>query len=88
MKELETNPKDPVLRVKKVYNQYCLSVGIRGENTPEYAQYLGYLDGKQLYPDVKFIAYEDYLQEVVEGKAVGIYDEMRPLLVKALKEDS
>lgn len=87
IKELEQNPKDPVLRVKKVYNQYCLSVGIRGENTPEYAQYLGYLDGKELYPGVKFTAYEDYLQEVVDGKAVGIYDEMRPLLFKALVED-
>lgn len=88
IKELETNPNDTVLRVKKVYNQYCLSVGIRAENTPEYAQYLGYLDGKDLYPDVAFTAYEDYLQEVVHGKAVGIYDEMRPLLFKALVEDN
>ncbi|KAK4496663.1 hypothetical protein PRZ48_012645 [Zasmidium cellare] len=85
--ELETNPKDPVLRFKKVYNQYCLSVGIRAENTPEYAQYLGYLDGKSLYPDVNFTSYENYMKEVVDGKAVGIYDEMRPLLFQALKEE-
>lgn len=88
VKELEASPKDPVLRVKKVYNQYCLSVGIRGENTPEYARYLGYLDGKELYPDVNFTPYQDYLQEVVDGKAVGIYDEMRPFLFKALAEDN
>lgn len=63
-------------------------MGIRGENTPEYAKYLNYVDGKKLYPDLKFTPYESYLQEVVNGKAKGIYDEMRPLLVEALKEDN
>lgn len=81
-------PKDPILRLKKVYTQYCLSVGIRGENTPEYAEYLGYLDGKSLYPDLKFKSYEEYLHELIDGKAVGVYDEMKALLETAFGDSS
>lgn len=32
-------------------NQYYKSYGIRGDNSPEAAKYLGYLDFKDLYPD-------------------------------------
>ncbi|ETS82850.1 hypothetical protein PFICI_04726 [Pestalotiopsis fici W106-1] len=60
--------------VNKLYSmQYLYSIGIRGDNTPEYAQYLGYLDANQLYPDVKKNSLQSFLQEVLDGKAVSAY---------------
>ncbi|KEF53093.1 uncharacterized protein A1O9_11001 [Exophiala aquamarina CBS 119918] len=85
---LEQTPTDFVARAEKLGAQYSLSWGIRGENTPEFARYLGYLDGKKLYPDVDFTSYESYVQEVVSGKAQGVYDELKHLLKKATKGNS
>lgn len=82
---LKDSPEDFVARAQKVLAQYNLSWGIRGENTPEYAKYLGYLDGKKLYPDVKFTSFESYLEEVLSGKAQGVYDELKPMMQQAGK---
>ena len=49
--------------------QYFDSIRIRGDNTPEYAQYLGYLDCKDLYPDFEIHAFEDFIHEALDGKA-------------------
>jgi hypothetical protein len=84
---LKDKPEDFVARGWKVLAQYALSVGIRGENTPECAKYLGYLDGKKLYPDIEFVAFESYLQEVLSGKAHGVYDDLMPMMKKAIKRD-
>lgn len=85
--KLQENPGDAVARGRKVLAQYALSVGIRGENTPEFAKYLGYLDGKKLYPNVKFTPFETYVKEVLLGKAKGAYEESMPMMKKALKTD-
>lgn len=61
---------------EKVPAQYMISWGIRGDNRPEYAAYLGYVTSKELYPDFEFKTYEEYTKEVLDGKAVGIYAEM------------
>jgi hypothetical protein len=49
--------------------QYVHSWGIRGDNTPEYAKYLGYVTRKELYPDFK---YEEFVKEVLDGKVPSI----------------
>lgn len=49
--------------------QYARSWGIRGDNTPEHARYLGYLISKDLYPDMEFTTFESYVHEMLEGKA-------------------
>ena len=49
--------------------QYAHSWGIRGDNTPEHAEYLGYLIGKDLYPDMELTTFEEYVKEMLEGKA-------------------
>ncbi|KAM0426092.1 hypothetical protein ACHAPT_008723 [Fusarium lateritium] len=54
-------------------NQLLLSWGIRGDNTPENAQYLGYLDGKELYPDFEYLKFEDYVKAALEGTVKGVY---------------
>lgn len=53
--------------------QYSRSWGIRGDNTPENARYLGYLIGKDLYPDMDFTTFEDYVNEMLQGKAQKPY---------------
>lgn len=45
-----------------VLNQLFYSISIRGDNTPENARYLGYLDGKELYPDFKYLTVEEYVR--------------------------
>ncbi|KAI3532382.1 isoflavone reductase family protein [Colletotrichum filicis] len=46
--------------------EYRNLLGIRGENTPEYARYLGYLDARELYPDVKFTSFENYVRGILQ----------------------
>ncbi|KAJ4079900.1 hypothetical protein NW760_015135 [Fusarium oxysporum] len=53
--------------------QYAYSTGVRGDNTPEYARYLGYLDGKELYPDFDFIPFRKYVSELIDGTARRAY---------------
>lgn len=49
--------------------QYFRSMAVRGDNTPEHARFLGYLIGKDLYPDMEFTTFEGYVHELLEGKA-------------------
>ncbi|KAF3765018.1 isoflavone reductase family protein [Cryphonectria parasitica EP155] len=48
--------------------QYFLSWSIRADNTPEYAKYLGYLDGKELYPDFNYQTLEGYMKKAFKGE--------------------
>lgn len=54
--------------------QYQYSWGIRGDNTLEHAKYLGYLDAKELYPDLKPREFQDYVQAVVDGTAPKVWE--------------
>ncbi|UPK92970.1 hypothetical protein LCI18_003905 [Fusarium solani-melongenae] len=64
---------DPMDLNKLWILQYLRSCGIRGDNNPEYARYLGYMDAKELYPDFKGNTLEKYFQEVLDGKAKSVY---------------
>ena len=59
--------------------QYPRSWGIRGDNTPENAKFLGYVTSQELWPEMEFLGYEDYLKEVIEGKAATVYEERKDL---------
>lgn len=48
---LNQNPEDISALTTFTVSQLFRSWGMRGENTPEYAVYLGYLSDKDLYPD-------------------------------------
>ena len=85
---LKDKPEDFVARAQKVLAQYALSVGIRAENTPEFAKYLGYLDGKELYPDITFTSFESYVQEVLSGEAKRVYEDLMPMMKKAATRDN
>ncbi|KAL4903973.1 hypothetical protein BDW74DRAFT_185710 [Aspergillus multicolor] len=53
--------------------EYFNSWGIRGDNTPECARYLGYLVADELYPDLKGRTLESYIREVLSGHALSVY---------------
>ncbi|OJJ48425.1 hypothetical protein ASPZODRAFT_61614 [Penicilliopsis zonata CBS 506.65] len=69
----ETYPFDPLKFIPRYIAEYQLSWGIRGDNNPEYAKYLGYLTSKDLYPDFKHSDFKEYLEMVCQGTAKGIY---------------
>lgn len=53
--------------------QYSHSWGVRGDNTPEYAEYLGYLSAQALYPDFQPRTFEAFTKELLEGKVEKPY---------------
>ncbi|KAM5384529.1 hypothetical protein ACJZ2D_001274 [Fusarium nematophilum] len=59
--------------------QYWHSCGVRGDNTPENAQYLGYLLAKDLYPDFTGTPLETYAKEVLDGKGKRVYEHLQDL---------
>ncbi|KAH8881340.1 NAD(P)-binding protein [Thozetella sp. PMI_491] len=52
---------------------YWLTQGIRGDNTPEAARYLGYLFARELYPDLKYRSLESFYQEILDGKIERVF---------------
>ena len=55
--------------------EYVYSKFVRGDNTLANAKYLGYLDGRELYPDFQPIKFADYFKELLEGKIERPYKE-------------
>lgn len=68
-KKLEENPEDGMAMGSKALYEYFVSWAVRGDNTPEAAVYLGYLDFKTLFPDVKGKSLREYFSDVLEKKA-------------------
>ena len=52
--------EDPNNVFKLYANEYEYSVSILGENTLENAKKLGYLDARELYPDIPVYSVEEY----------------------------
>ena len=72
-----------MVRLVRSRAEYNASKYIRKDNTPEMAKYLGYLDARELYPDFEPIAFERFVDELVEGKGERPYEET---LYAALKD--
>lgn len=66
-----------IIAYKAVAGQYAVSWGVRGDNTPAKAKELGYLVSSELWPDFEFVKYEDFLRDVVEGRAKPVYADRR-----------
>lgn len=54
--------------------EYAYSKFVRGDNSPEYAKYLGYLDARDLYPEFVPTKFETYVKELLEGKAAKLVE--------------
>jgi len=83
---IKTDPTNFGLHLQVVGSEYFISWGIRGDNTAKYAKYLGYVTSKELYPDFKITTFEDYLKELLDGKAKGVYAELMAQLAAAQKK--
>ncbi|KAI3579542.1 hypothetical protein IWW34DRAFT_913531 [Fusarium oxysporum f. sp. albedinis] len=59
--------------------QYWYSCCVRGDNTPEYAAYLGYLTTMELYPDFEWRGFKSYVQEVLDGNGKRVYEHLKDL---------
>jgi len=53
--------------------EYSYSMFVRGDNSPETAKDLGYLDGRDLYSDFVPRTFNAFAKELLEGKAARIF---------------
>lgn len=84
---LVSNPDDIPTKLKLIGTQYEYSHGVRGDNTPEYAKFLGYVTSKDLYgSDMDYVPFEEYLKELVSGQASEIYEDRRVEMKEFLKK--
>jgi hypothetical protein len=68
-----------------VARQYALSWGVRGDNSPEKAKELGYVTSKELWPEMQFVRYEDFLRDAVEGRGEAVYEDRREGLMQVVE---
>ncbi len=71
---LDVDPSDAGALWTKANGEIQHSLEIRGDNTPETAKALGYLIGKELYPDIEFRSFRSLAQEVLDGQGVPLYE--------------
>jgi hypothetical protein len=72
-KAVEADPANVGAVMALAGADYGYSMNVRGDNAPEYAKYLGYLDAKELYPDLEYTKFDDFLAQLVEGKVKRVY---------------
>lgn len=77
-------PEAMILGFDVVARQYALSWGVRGDNTPEVAKKLGYVTSKELWPEMNFVGYEDFLRDVVEGGGEPVYENKRAGMMQVM----
>ncbi|EEY16796.1 isoflavone reductase family protein [Verticillium alfalfae VaMs.102] len=75
---LETIEKNPgVLTMETGMAQYFYTLAVRGDNTPENAKYLGYLDARELYPDLQPRSWRDYIMDLEAGQIPTPYPDRK-----------
>ncbi|KAJ7687138.1 isoflavone reductase family protein [Mycena rosella] len=70
---LKVEPDNLPVRFASIKEDYMYSKYVRGDNTPAYAAYLGYLDASELYPDFQPRTFKHFVTELLEGKGVKPY---------------
>ncbi|KAJ6452390.1 hypothetical protein C8R47DRAFT_1258128 [Mycena vitilis] len=66
---LKANPTDHMARMMSFSADYEYSTYVRGDNTPNYGAYMGYLDARKLYPDFNPTTFKEFMGQVLDGKA-------------------
>ncbi|KAJ7728015.1 hypothetical protein DFH07DRAFT_851450 [Mycena maculata] len=83
---LKADPENVGARMLAWGEDYKYSKYVRGDNTPEHAQYLGYLDARELYPEFKPRSFTDFVGELLAGKVQKPYAS-RAEQIKKFKKD-
>lgn len=68
-------PDDIRTMLYRTQFEYQLSMHVRGDNTPEKAKDQGYLIAKELYPDIEYTGFEEWLRKLLDGKLSRPYSE-------------
>ncbi|KAJ7511980.1 hypothetical protein B0H11DRAFT_720699 [Mycena galericulata] len=76
------DPQDMSARILRLGEDYRYSKFVRGDNTPAYAEYLGYLDARKLYPDFQPRTFEDFIGDLLAGKI----SQTHPTRMEALRK--
>ncbi|KAI0639999.1 NAD-P-binding protein [Trametes polyzona] len=71
--EAAKHPDSFTANAQQSWNEYMYSMHILGENTLAHAKELGYLDARELYPDVPRYTLEDYAKEFYSKEDPGEY---------------
>lgn len=71
--KLAVDPADAMANMARSLAEYQLALGIRGDTAPEVARYLGYLEARDLYPDVERKTLRAWFEEVLAGKATPAF---------------
>jgi len=69
--------RDQVAMMRLYRSQYNYSKYVRIDNTPEFAEYLGYLDARKLYPGFQPRTFREYVEELLTGKGIKPYAQGR-----------
>lgn len=56
--------------------EYRYSMYVHGDNDLEYAKDLGYLNARELYPDLVPRSFDTYAKELLDGKVAAIHEGM------------
>ncbi|KAJ5468695.1 Glutathione S-transferaseN-terminal [Penicillium sp. IBT 31633x] len=67
------DPQDPMKRTFLYLAQYQHSKYVRKDNTPGYADYLGYLSARSLYPDFTPVSFREFFAEALAGQVRKVY---------------
>ena len=70
---LSQDPQDPMKRTFLYLSVYKHSKYVRKDNAPAYAEYLGYLNARSLYPEFTPMSFRDFFAEVLDGKGRKVY---------------
>ncbi|KGO57818.1 Glutathione S-transferase, N-terminal [Penicillium expansum] len=62
------DPQDPMKRMFLYLAQYRFSKYVRKDNEPAYADYLGYLNARSLYPEFTPTSFREFFAEALAGK--------------------
>ena len=68
------NPTEERNRFLLAAAQYAITKYVRGDNIPENAEYLGYVDAKKLLPDFKFKTYAEFVDDLMAGTVSRPYE--------------
>jgi len=69
----EKGARDRMTMIRFYSSQYNYSKYVRADNTPEFAEYLGYLDARKLYPDFQPRTFTGFVEELLAGKGIKPY---------------
>ena len=71
--QLEKEPENMMNRIMLYTTQYTYSKYARKDNTPHYALYLGYLNARELYTDLKPKTFREFVVDLLDGNVVRPY---------------